>query len=281
MPTHRVALLRRPGTDNTKADEPRPCHVIERRGTVYDISEFDDLFDLYGGRPLLTRRETLKKTNGHDKDTSAREFKPPINIEARLAAMTFEGPGDSAVHPTQLSVAASLLRNGVTLEETTRTVLEATRTAVANDPTWNWQHEELAILRMGADFIVKNPELAVLLPDKWRGPFEAALAEGRRPDVGLNKFGFYVRGWRTAAPSSERDRNQSRTANAGETQPQAAPQPAPQTQPQAEQQEPKAPNGDTPRKYRFRLVSFADVRPGPEPLYLIDELIPVAGLVDV
>jgi hypothetical protein len=36
-----------------------------------------------------------------------------------------------------------------------------------------------------------------------------------------------------------------------------------------------------PRKYRFKLVSFADMRPGPEPLYLVDELIPVAGLVDV
>ena len=36
-----------------------------------------------------------------------------------------------------------------------------------------------------------------------------------------------------------------------------------------------------PRPRRFKLVSFADLRPGPEPLYLVDELIPVAGLVDV
>ena len=40
----------------------------------------------------------------------------------------------------------------------------------------------------------------------------------------------------------------------------------------------EAPN---PRPRRFKLVSFADLRPGPEPLYLVDELIPVAGLVDV
>ena len=39
--------------------------------------------------------------------------------------------------------------------------------------------------------------------------------------------------------------------------------------------------GPPPRLRRFKLVSFADLRPGPEPLYLVDELIPVAGLVDV
>ena len=37
----------------------------------------------------------------------------------------------------------------------------------------------------------------------------------------------------------------------------------------------------TPRPRRFKLVSFADLKPGPEPLYLVDELIPAAGLVDV
>jgi hypothetical protein len=40
-------------------------------------------------------------------------------------------------------------------------------------------------------------------------------------------------------------------------------------------------NGNSPRKFRFKLVPFADLRPGLEPLYLVDELIPVAGLVDV
>jgi AAA domain len=36
-----------------------------------------------------------------------------------------------------------------------------------------------------------------------------------------------------------------------------------------------------PRPRRFKLVSFGDMRPGLEPLYLVDELIPIAGLVDV
>src|SRR5262249_17383502 len=36
-----------------------------------------------------------------------------------------------------------------------------------------------------------------------------------------------------------------------------------------------------PRGYRFRLVAFDDMRHGLEQLYLVDELIPVAGLVDI
>jgi hypothetical protein len=33
------------------------------------------------------------------------------------------------------------------------------------------------------------------------------------------------------------------------------------------------------RKYRFRLMSFSELKPGVEPLYLVDELIPLAGIV--
>ena len=82
--------------------------------------------------------------------------------------MQFEGAGEASIHQTQLSVTASLLRTGIALDETVRQVLEATRTAAANDPRtskWNWQREERKIRRMGTAFIAKNPELAMLLPD--------------------------------------------------------------------------------------------------------------------
>src|SRR5262245_54668904 len=38
-PTHRAALLRMPGTDNTKFGQCRRCEVIERPGGPVDISE--------------------------------------------------------------------------------------------------------------------------------------------------------------------------------------------------------------------------------------------------
>jgi hypothetical protein len=47
---------------------------------------------------------------------------------------------------------------------------------------------------------------------------------------------------------------------------------APPTQPK--QEDPKQ-----ERKLRFRLIKFQEMRPGLEPSYLVDELIPSAGLV--
>jgi putative DNA primase/helicase len=74
--------------------------------------------------------------------------------------MEFQGAGDNSVHITQLHVTASLLRSGVPVEDVVAEVLEATRRAVANDPTWDWDDEKLTIERMCYDFVSKNPELA-------------------------------------------------------------------------------------------------------------------------
>jgi hypothetical protein len=98
--------------------------------------------------------------------------------------MQFEGAGEASIHQTQLSVTASLLRTGVALDETVRQVLEATRTAVANDPhssKWNWRREERKIRRMGTAFIAKNPELAMLLPDGSQAASKAKDTGEDRP----------------------------------------------------------------------------------------------------
>src|SRR5215471_16203716 len=59
-PTHRAALLRRPGSDNTKGGFHRPCRVLESTGAIYDIGEFGDLFDLYSDRPLLHYKQPVE-----------------------------------------------------------------------------------------------------------------------------------------------------------------------------------------------------------------------------
>jgi hypothetical protein len=206
------SLLRLPGTTNSKREPHVLCHIIQR-GSQVDLTELEAMCDLIEAVPLLTRKPRL--VNGHTIGNGG-EHKPPIDVDARLTAMTFQGAGDSSIHQTQLSVTASLLRSGVALEEAVRTVLEATRAAVADDPTWDWRREELAILRMSADFIVKHPELTALLPDKWREPFEAALTDGRRADFGLNSYGFYVR--------SPKSKTEPRTES--ETEPKAVDSPA-------------------------------------------------------
>jgi hypothetical protein len=196
------SLLRQPGTLNSKRDPHVPCEII-RRGPIVDISEVRDMAELVDGLHLLTHKPRPAAA-GPDTDTDpdAGERKPPVDVEARLAAMKFGGPGETSIHATQLSVTASLLRSGVALEEAARIVLDATRAAVADDPKWNWRREELGILRMGCDFIVKKPELVTLLPDAWREPFAAALTQGRRPDIGFNRSGFYLRAWKTKAGES-------------------------------------------------------------------------------
>lgn len=216
-PTHPAALIRCVGTHNTKNGNSGLCRVLWNGGAPLDLTELEALDDLLV-EPLLKCKPRPANNNSQ---AETAEHRPPVDVEARLAAMCLKGPGDSSVHQTQLSCTASLLRSGVALEETTRIVLEATRAAVANDiraANWNWREEELDIMRMGCDLIVKHPELANLLPDAWRERFETARAEGRRPDVGRNRGGLYFRAWRAkpdAGESASPDAHEKAKANAG------------------------------------------------------------------
>jgi hypothetical protein len=43
-PTHRAAVLRRPGTDNTKREgDWRKCRIIEASGAAYDMTELEEI----------------------------------------------------------------------------------------------------------------------------------------------------------------------------------------------------------------------------------------------
>jgi hypothetical protein len=139
-PTHRAALLRRPGTDNTKNGAPRKVCVIDSKAAAYDVTELGDMVDLYDGRPLLTRKQKAK-ANGRDRGSEDGTHEP-VDVEARLSAMQFEGPGDTGIHNTQLAVTASMLRAGVTVDCVVDDVTAATRRAVAGDPraaAWDWK----------------------------------------------------------------------------------------------------------------------------------------------
>ena len=78
-----------------------------------------------------------------------------------------------------------------------RPYLKATKNAVANDLSWNWQREQFVIEQQGADFIAKNPELSGQLSDRlfanWQKVTET-LTLGERPTTGINRFGAYFRG---------------------------------------------------------------------------------------
>jgi hypothetical protein len=134
LPTHRAALLRLPGTLNTKNGERRECRVIWQSNTCCDISEFDELFDLHGDRRLLTRKAPPPKPNGHAPGNGHDPCAPLGDPDAALAAMQFESKGGNDVHTTQLRTSAALLRQGMPVEMVRDQVLAATRAAVAGDP---------------------------------------------------------------------------------------------------------------------------------------------------
>ena len=95
------------------------------------------------------------------------------------------------------------------------------------------------------------------LPGEFHEAWLARTAAGARPTFGFNRGGFYIRkaqGGEASERLQEPERLQERPAS----------------EPAAE-----------PKKYRFPLLRFGQMRPGTEPDYLVDELIPIAGLVVV
>ena len=138
-PTHRAALLRHPGSDNTKGREPRPCRIIEAGGAAYDISEFDDMFDLYADRPLLKRKAEAAKGNGHDRNSEQeRTSEGRLDVEAALAAMK---PTGASINDIQPRVILSLLQRAEHPSDVIEQVVNATM-EVADAAGLGWTREE-------------------------------------------------------------------------------------------------------------------------------------------
>jgi len=153
-------VMRLPGTLNTKPDvmAANAGDAVETR--VLEASwarhEFDDLVEwLDWQRPAVERPVPSDATpEAQDDDpylAAARRlgFKPPLDVEQALAAMTYLGDGDSGIHQTQLRVSASLAAQDVDEDEIVALLLDATRAAAGrHGAAWNWRREETAIRRM-------------------------------------------------------------------------------------------------------------------------------------
>ena len=181
-PAHPAALMRYPGTHNSKCEPPVQVSALWGSNAPVDISELEALLDLLPSEGMF-----IRKANGHagaDGQGYTADLPGPIDIEARLENMRFEGEGDRCIHATQVSVTAALLNHGVSWDEATREVLEATERAVAGDvrtANWNWQTEEHEIRRMCADWITKHPELSSTINDDDMRRSSSAARRGRDP----------------------------------------------------------------------------------------------------
>jgi AAA domain/Bifunctional DNA primase/polymerase, N-terminal len=185
----------------------------------------------------------------------------PLDVEACLASMQ---PNGESANSVQSRVILSLLQKGIHPEDVLTQVVDATM-AVADQAGLGWtreKEEKKAYDRIKSDVHKLTMEYrrtgASGIPPWLAGEFHAGwwrvLQEGDQPQLMRNAHKWYVR--------AEPNYSAKGVANTAE--------------PQARQEAGPAP---APKKYKFPLVSFADLRPGTEPNYLVDELIPVAGLV--
>jgi hypothetical protein len=159
--TQVAALMRVPGTHNTKFGEWNEVMVIEANDNRYDLDDIDTM--LWECAPIVLRKIVPPRTAGEDNPylaaAKALGFKPPIDVEKRLAGMVYMGGDDAAIHDTQISVTASLLNAGVEVEEAVSLVLEATRAAAADyGNRWNWRREETELRKACVTWIKKHPQ---------------------------------------------------------------------------------------------------------------------------
>jgi len=148
-------LMRIPGTVNFKRETPVAVRVLQDRPAArYELAELEEW--LAEARPLLTRRP--KSGNGAGEPFAAYAGNggaPPIDVEARLAAMRHGGADDASIHKTQVQVTAALLERGEDIDAVVARVLAATR--VVGGPTWDWEKEERAIRAMCESWLKKHP----------------------------------------------------------------------------------------------------------------------------
>jgi P4 family phage/plasmid primase-like protien len=157
-------LMRMPGTHNSKKGswvEVTTELLTDRRYELDDIEEW-----LSRTSPKIQYKEKPVSTAIPDDNpflAAARQhgFKPSIDVEQRLSAMTYGGTGDSSIHGTQLSVSASMLGKGADRAEVIATIMAATvRAAGPYGIKWNWGREERAVERMCDTWLRKNPPAA-------------------------------------------------------------------------------------------------------------------------
>lgn len=142
---HYAALLRVPESHNTKNNNWIKVEVLESNNKRYSIDTLEEW--LLNARPVIVRKTNEQAESNPFLDTAAiLSFRAPIDVEKRLAEMSYQGEGANSIHTTQVSVTASMLSSGADLEDVVAAVLEATKKVGEED--WDWKKEEASIRRM-------------------------------------------------------------------------------------------------------------------------------------
>ena len=189
-------LMRLPGSHNSKNGDEILVKTIADRGEAcrYSPEELQDWADSFPASVL--HRKSAKANgetiNGASIDPFAQYATEavitPIDVQGRLAEMTFHGAGETSIHQTQVSVSAALLNQGAPLDEIVATLLDATRRAAgATGASWNWKQEERELRKMCATWLKKleakgeeiKEEATTSSSSPWRQP--KRIPEGLLP----------------------------------------------------------------------------------------------------
>lgn len=149
---HCAALLRVPGSHNTKNGAWDECQVIRDDSSVFTLEAMEAW--LGEQSPVIVRR-SKEGENVFTQIADVLSFRAPVDVQQRLANMIPGGDGDRGIHNTQLSVTASMMSSGHEVDEIVETVMAATRAATGDDPSWDWVREERTIRSMCESWSVK------------------------------------------------------------------------------------------------------------------------------
>src|SRR5215510_5486779 len=194
---HFAALMRRPGTTNSK-EGGGPCRVVLDTGARCDLSDIAAYLDLVENNgPLFTAREEPNKTNNEAEEL-------PADPEVRLAIMRFGSKSGRGINATLCHVIPAMIWRAMHPEDIHRKVMAALRaTARRDNLNWDWEKEERQtnerILAAYHNLFEKEYDSAagvpVWLPMVFHERWAAALADGKRPTMTRNGAGWHIRGY--------------------------------------------------------------------------------------
>jgi predicted P-loop ATPase len=160
-PAHVAGLMRVVGTHNTKNGEWAGVDIVEDNDRRYELSDLQEW--QASESPKLLRKGSEHERNrtagqrGNVWEQFAKQFRPPIDVEARLSAMLYMGSDDASIHETQIHVTSSMLSAGFEVEEIVRLVKDATRVASGDyGKRWNWEKEEKLLRNACMTWIAKH-----------------------------------------------------------------------------------------------------------------------------
>jgi RecA-family ATPase len=191
-PTHFAALMRRPGTNNSK-EGGGPCQVILNPEARIDLSDIETYLDLVEGNGPLFTSPTAGNGNGQERG-------PVTDADGELAAMK----NGEDVNLTQTRIITSMIWRATHPADIAKHVVDSTmQVADRLGLGWNRAVEEKEVNeRISSQYhslFEKEYDPAsgvpIWLPMEFHERWAEALADGKRPSMNRNGAGWHIRAY--------------------------------------------------------------------------------------